>query len=162
MASTTFGNGLEQQVTTPEEHKGYIAAQSYFQEVDTPANQAFLKKFLPKYGASSKYVTLAGHPDLSRHASVGARREEGQQHRSHEGDRGAREQHQLHRARPARRRSIRKTHHCSLDVYIAEAQNRTFKVLESWPQQTPPDTAAVCDLKKNPNDNQQYVIDVKS
>src|SRR5260370_38359992 len=57
VASTTFGNGLEQQVTTPEEHKGYIAAQSYFQEVDTPANQAFLKKFLPKYGPTSKYVT---------------------------------------------------------------------------------------------------------
>jgi branched-chain amino acid transport system substrate-binding protein len=54
------------------------------------------------------------------------------------------------------------THHCSLDVYIAEAQNRTFKVLESWPQQKPTDTAAVCDLKKKPNDNQQYVIDVKS
>ena len=53
------------------------------------------------------------------------------------------------------------THHCSLDVYIAEAQNRTFKVVESWPQQPPADTAAVCNLKKNPNDNQQYVIDVK-
>ena len=26
----------------------------------------------------------------------------------------------------------------------------------------PADTAAVCDLKKNPNDNQQYVIDVKT
>jgi branched-chain amino acid transport system substrate-binding protein len=35
-------------------------------------------------------------------------------------------------------------------------------VLESWPQQKPTDTAAVCDLKKKPNDNQQYVIDVKS
>ena len=28
-------------------------------------------------------------------------------------------------------------------------------------QQPPADTAAVCNLKKNPNDNQQYVIDVK-
>jgi urea transport system substrate-binding protein len=55
-----------------------------------------------------------------------------------------------------------KTHHCSLDVYIAEAQNRVFKVLQSYPQQPPADTAAVCDLKKNPNDNQQYVIDVKT
>jgi branched-chain amino acid transport system substrate-binding protein len=54
------------------------------------------------------------------------------------------------------------THHCSLDVYIAEAQDRKFKVVESWPQQKPTDTAAVCDLKKKPNDNQQYVIDVKS
>ena len=54
------------------------------------------------------------------------------------------------------------THHCSLDVYIAEAQSRTFKVLESYKQQPPADTAAVCNLKKNPNDNQQYVIDVKT
>jgi branched-chain amino acid transport system substrate-binding protein len=35
-------------------------------------------------------------------------------------------------------------------------------VLQSYPQQPPADTAAVCDLKKNPNDNQQYVIDVKA
>jgi urea transport system substrate-binding protein len=35
-------------------------------------------------------------------------------------------------------------------------------VLESYPQQPPADTAAVCNLKKNPNDNQQYVIDVKT
>ena len=34
-------------------------------------------------------------------------------------------------------------------------------MLETFPQQQPADTAAVCDLKKNPNDNQQYVIDVK-
>ena len=26
----------------------------------------------------------------------------------------------------------------------------------------PADTAAVCDLKKNPNENKQYVIDVKT
>jgi len=39
---------------------------------------------------------------------------------------------------------------------------RAFKVLESYPQQPPADTAAVCDLKKNPNENQQYVIDVKT
>ena len=53
------------------------------------------------------------------------------------------------------------THHAVLDVYLAEAQNRQFKVLESFSQQKPADTAAVCDLKKNPNENQQYVIDVK-
>ncbi len=31
-------------------------------------------------------------------------------------------------------------------------------LLEDFSQQKPADTAAVCDLIKNPNDNQQYVI----
>ena len=53
------------------------------------------------------------------------------------------------------------THHVILDVHLAEAQNRRFKVLETFSQQKPADTAAVCDLKKNPDDNQQYVISVK-
>lgn len=53
------------------------------------------------------------------------------------------------------------THHDILDVYIGEAENKKFKLLQSFSQQKPADTAAVCDLKKNPNDNQQYIIDVK-
>jgi branched-chain amino acid transport system substrate-binding protein len=55
-----------------------------------------------------------------------------------------------------------KTHHTILDVYIGEARDKKILVLEKFPQQTPADTAAVCDLKKNPNDNKQYVIDVKT
>jgi urea transport system substrate-binding protein len=50
------------------------------------------------------------------------------------------------------------THHCILDVHIAEVKDKKFNLLEDFPQQKPSDTAAVCDLKKNPNDNQQYVI----
>jgi len=161
VASTTFGNGLEQQVTTPEEHKGYIAAQSYFQEIDTPENQAFLKKFLPKYGATSKYVTSLAIQTY---------------HGMHLWALGVKKANSVDRMKviealesnisftgPAGKTAIDpQTHHCSLDVYIAEAQSRTFKVLESYKQQPPADTAAVCNLKKNPNDNQQYVIDVKT
>jgi branched-chain amino acid transport system substrate-binding protein len=54
-----------------------------------------------------------------------------------------------------------KTHHVTLDVHLAEVANRGFKVLQSFPQQPPLDTASVCDLKANPNANQQYVVDVK-
>jgi branched-chain amino acid transport system substrate-binding protein len=50
------------------------------------------------------------------------------------------------------------THHCVLDVHIAEVNDKKLKVLEGFSQQKPSDTAAVCDLIKNPNDNQQYVI----
>src|ERR1700712_4452262 len=50
------------------------------------------------------------------------------------------------------------THHCVLDVHIAEVRDKKYKVLEDFPQQKPVDTAAVCNLLKHPNDNQQYVI----
>jgi urea transport system substrate-binding protein len=161
VASTTFGNGLEQQVTTPEEHKGYIAAQSYFQEVDTEANQAFLKKFLPKYGTTTKYVTplaIQSYHGLHLWASAVKKANSVDRMKVIE---ALEANHTF--SGPAGKTAIDpKTHHCSLDVYIAEAQNRAFKVLESYPQQPPADTAAVCDLKKNPNENQQYVIDVKT
>jgi branched-chain amino acid transport system substrate-binding protein len=52
------------------------------------------------------------------------------------------------------------THHCVLDVHIAEVKNKKLNVLEDFAQQKPSDTAAVCDLIKNPNDNQQYVIKI--
>jgi len=47
-------------------------------------------------------------------------------------------------------------------VYIGEAKDKKFNVLEKFSQQKPADTQAVCDLKKNPNENKQYVIDVKT
>jgi urea transport system substrate-binding protein len=50
------------------------------------------------------------------------------------------------------------THHCVLDVHIAEVKDKKLNVLEDFAQQAPADTAAVCNLVKNPNDNQQYVI----
>ncbi|MEA2802787.1 MAG: hypothetical protein QOE49_2882, partial [Rhodospirillaceae bacterium] len=43
-----------------------------------------------------------------------------------------------------------------------EAKDKKFAVLEKFSQQKPSDTSAVCDLKKNPNENKQYVIDVKT
>src|SRR5258707_561345 len=52
------------------------------------------------------------------------------------------------------------THHCVLDVHIAEVNDKKLKVLEDFAQQKPSDTAAVCNLIKNPNDNQQYVIKI--
>ena len=161
VASTTFGNGLEHQVTTPDEHKGYIGSQSYYQEITTEANQAFLKKFLPKYGTTTKYVTplaIQSYHGLHLWASAVKKANSIDRMKVIE---ALEANHTF--SGPAGKTAIDpKTHHCSLDVYIAEAHNRAFKVLESYPQQPPADTAAVCDLKKNPNENQQYVIDVKT
>jgi urea transport system substrate-binding protein len=40
--------------------------------------------------------------------------------------------------------------------------DRKWQVLETFPAQPPADTAAVCDLIKNPNTNKMFVIDVKT
>jgi branched-chain amino acid transport system substrate-binding protein len=51
-----------------------------------------------------------------------------------------------------------KTHHVTRDVHLADLQNRKFIILETYKQQPPADTQAVCDLQKNPNANTQYQI----
>jgi branched-chain amino acid transport system substrate-binding protein len=52
------------------------------------------------------------------------------------------------------------SHHCILDVSLAEVKNKKLDILQTFSQQAPSDTSAVCNLKKNPADNQQYVIKV--
>ena len=54
------------------------------------------------------------------------------------------------------------TNHAVMDVYVCIGdRNQRFKTLEVHKQQKPADTQAVCDLVKNPNDDTQYMIDIK-
>lgn len=160
MASTTFGGGNENKLLSKEEGDGIIAAFAYFQEVDSPANKAFLEKFHSSLGGNAPYlgaelammtyhgvniwaegVKKAGTVD--RMAVIEAL-ESGI---SYQG--------------PAGTTVVDpKTHHATLDVHIAEVKDQAFEVLESYPQQPPADTQAVCDLSANPNENKQYVIDI--
>ena len=161
IASTTLGGGNESLLLTPEEGDGIVSAFSYFQEVDTPANKAFIERFRAKLGPKAPYlgaelamrtytgfqlwaegVRRAGTPDR---AKVIEALESGI---THDG--------------PAGRTVLDpKTHHATVDVHLAQVANRGFKVLQTFPQQPPTDTASVCDLAANPNSNQQYVVDVK-
>jgi branched-chain amino acid transport system substrate-binding protein len=52
------------------------------------------------------------------------------------------------------------THHCTLDIHIAEVKAKKMVVLEKYAQRKPIDTAAVCNLIKNPNENKQFVIKI--
>ena len=160
MASTTFGVGNEHKLLSVEEGDGITCAFAYFQELDTPTNKAFLDKFQAKLGdqapsylselAMMTYhgfniwadgVTKAGTVDRMK---VIEALESGI---SYQG--------------PAGTTVVDpKTHHATLDVHIAEVKDQGFVVLESFPQQPPADTQAVCDLAANPNENKQYVIDL--
>lgn len=160
MASTTFGIGNEQVLTSPEEHNGIIVPYAYFEGIQSPANQAFLKKYYQRFGEGADGITEgAAMTYHAVHLWAQAAAKAGTVDRmpviqalesgmSYTG--------------PAGKTTIDPaTHHDILDVYIAEVRDRHYQVLESFSQQPPVDTSAVCDLKKNPNDNKQYVIDVK-
>ena len=55
------------------------------------------------------------------------------------------------------------THHAIRNAYLGKAENKTWRrVRQSIPNQPPSDTAAVCDLIKDPNTDKQFVIDIKT
>ena len=159
VASTTFGAGQENVALTPEEGRGIIYACGYFEDLDTPASNAFIERYKAKYGDGSGYLTelpcatyegvylwakgVEKAGTLDRDAVIEAL-ESGI---TFEGPSG------LVAIDP-------KTHHCSRSAFIAECENQRFKLLESYDNQFPADTAAVCDLEKNPDDNTHYKIQI--
>lgn len=161
MASTTFGIGNEQVLTSPEEHNGIIVSYAYFDGIDTPENKSFLEKYRKRFGDNADAVTEGAA--MTYHAvNIWAKAV---------AKAGTVDRDKVVEALetgisfvgPAGNTTIDpKTHHDTLDVYIAEVRDRKYKVLESYRQQPPADTAAFCDLKANPNENKQFVIDVKT
>ena len=157
LASTTFGNEIV--ITSPEEHNGYIVAFAYLEGIDTPANKKFVEIVHDKYKIPhmTELATMTYHGvylwanAAKKAGSIDRMKviEALEQNASFDG--------------PAGKTTIDpQTHHTILDVYIGEAKDKKFNVLEKFSQQKPADTSAVCDLKKNPNENKQYIIDVKT
>ncbi|MDP9968949.1 branched-chain amino acid transport system substrate-binding protein [Variovorax paradoxus] len=157
LASTMFGGGSEQIVLSPAEADGFLVSYNYFQNLDTPANKAFKERFYKRFGADYPNITefamgtyqgfklwteaVKKAGSLDREKMIAAL-ESG-----------------ISIDGPSGRVSIDpETHHCVLNVSIAEVRNKQLNIIETFPQQAPVDTSAVCNLTKNPKDNQQYVI----
>lgn len=159
IASTTFAAANEQVVLAPEESEGIVVAYNYFQTLDNPANKSFLKRFHAKYGADYPPITdlaMASHLGTLLWAE------------------GVRKAGTIDRMKviealesgisidgPSGKVAIDPgTHHNIFDVRLAKFQNRQPVIIESFSQRKATETAAVCDLKKNPQDAKQYMIKV--
>ena len=160
MGSTTLGVGNEHILLSKEEGDGIVCAFSYFQEVDNPLNKAFLQKFHAKFGPNAPYIS-----ELPMRTYIGV-------NLWAEGVRRAKSIDRMKVIKalesgisldtPAGKTTLDpKTNHTTLDVYLAEVQDHGFKVLATYPDQPPLDTESVCNLVAHPNENKQYVIDVK-
>jgi len=161
MASTTAGDGSENVLLSAAEGDGIVAAFSYFQEIDNPLNKAFIEKFKAKYGATIPYLP----PELPMRTYIGFNLWAEGVKRAKSIDRltviKALESG-ISMETPAGKTTIDpKTHHTTLDVFLAVMENQGFKILATFPQQPPLDTASVCDLIAHPNTDKQYEIDVK-
>ncbi len=159
MASTTFAVGNEHIVLSPDECNGMLVCYNYFEGVKNPVNTAFLERFHKRFGADYPNVTeLAMGTYQGFQLWAEGVKKAGSVDRLKVIDAlGDGHQHQA----PSGTVTIDPpTHHCILDVHIAEVKDKKLDVLEDFSQQKPADTAAVCDLKKNPTDNQQYVIKI--
>jgi branched-chain amino acid transport system substrate-binding protein len=157
MASTTFAVGNEHIVLSPEECNGMLICYNYFEGVQNPQNTAFLERFHKRFGADYPNVTELAMGTYQGFQLWAA---------------GVKKANSAERMKviealetgisidaPSGKVTIDPpTHHCVLDVHIAEVRDKKLKVLEDFSQQPPSDTAAVCNLIKHPNDNKQYVI----
>ena len=161
IASTTFGLVGEMSTLNPAESDGIVTAYGYYQELQTPKSVAFVKALRDKFGADLPYVSeLAAANYEGFWLWVEGVKKAGSVDRmkviealdtglSFDGPTG---NVTLDHA----------TQHVTRNAYLGQAENKTWKVLESFPDQAPSDTAAVCNLIKEPNTNKQYVIDVKT
>ena len=159
MCSTTFSGGNEHIVLAPEETDGLVTAFSYFQNVDNPVNKQFVPRWHKRFGADYPYISeLAVATYQGMHLWALGVKKAGSTDRmkvTQALESG------LHYDGPSGKVTIDPaTHHCTLDIHIAEVKNKQMVVLEAYKQRKPIDTAAVCDLIKNPNENKQYVIKI--
>ena len=157
LASTTFAGGNEHIVLSPAETDGFLISYNYFQNLDTPQNKAFKERFYKRFGADYPNITelAMGTYQGFKLWAEGVKKA------------GSLDREKMIAALetgisidgPSGKVTLdAATHHCVLNVSIAEVRNKQLNIVETFQQQQPVDTSAVCNLVKNPKDNQQYVI----
>jgi urea transport system substrate-binding protein len=159
MASTTFAVGNEHIVLSPEECNGMLVCYNYFEGLKNQTNEAFVAKFHKRFGADYPNITelaMGTYQGFWLWATAVKQAKSIDRMKVIEALETG-----ISIDAPSGKVTIDPpTHHCILDVHIAEVKDKKLVVLEDFPQQKPSDTAAVCNLIKNPNDNKQYVIKI--
>ncbi len=158
LASSTLGSGNEHLVLTPQEGNGIMVAYSWSPSIDIPANKAFLDKWKARFGdvatinefAVNNYQGIHLWAEAVRKANTVDHDPVIEALESGIGIDG-----------PSGKIAIDpQTHHAVLDMQLMEIRDQSLSVIKSFSQRQPIDTQKFCDLKANPDDNQQYEIDI--
>jgi urea transport system substrate-binding protein len=157
IVSSTFGLGNDQLAVPASASKGLVVAFPYFQELENPENQAFLKLWHDTYGANYGYV-----PDTAVsvwnawHLWAAAAKKAGSVDR--EAVLKAIEQGGVSFQSPSGKVTIDpQSHAVTLNVSIAKANDHHgFDVIRTQNDLPPAYEQQVCNLLKNPNVNKQF------
>jgi branched-chain amino acid transport system substrate-binding protein len=155
IASPTFGLGNEQVVLSPAESKGITVAFPYFQELSTPANQAFVNAWHTAYGTNYPYITDSGVAVWNGwHLWAAAVN----QAKSLDRDKvTAALQSGIKVDAPDGTVTMDgPSHHVTQSISIGETNDKGFKILDTKNDVPPSYEQSVCDLVKNPNLNKQF------
>lgn len=160
MASTTLGAGNEHVVLTAEEGNGILVAYNYAKSSNLPENRAYLDSWKAMYGDNStddiNEIATSHYQGIKLWAAAA--------NKANSVERALLTkviESGLQIVGPSGRVTIDPaTHHAALDVHVMELQDQVFNVVKSYSQRQPLDTQSVCNLEKNPDDNQQYEIGV--
>jgi branched-chain amino acid transport system substrate-binding protein len=160
LISTTFGLANELATLDRAETEGIVTCYGYYEELATPASKAFAGAIRSKY-PGSYYIgelSAATYEGFFLWAAGVEKAGSVERMKTIEGLETG-----VSFDGPSGKVTVdHATHHLIRNTYLAKAVDRKWQVLETFPAQPPADTAAVCDLIKNPNTNKMFVIDVKT
>ena len=156
MGSTVFGLGDELTSIDPATTDGIVTCFGWYNDLGTPASDAFVKGIQAKYGAG---VTDLGELDSATYEGIMIWAE------------GVKKAGSVDRVKviaaletgitiegPSGKVTMDpKTHHTIRNAYLAQPENRKWKIMATYPDQYPADTAGACDLIKNPATDKQFV-----
>ena len=158
LSSTTFAT-TDALVLQPNEYEGLTVCQNYMEDIQNPANAAFLAGFKKRFPDEVPVTELAmsSYQGVLLWAEGVKRANSTDRMKVIEALEGG-----ISMDMPSGKVVLDKqTHHCTLDIYLGQWTGGALKVIEqlSLPSHRP-DTQAVCDLVKNPNDTKQYIVKV--
>ena len=156
--STTFGVGNEHLALSAAEGDGILIAGNYSQEDPSPANKDFLARWQKRFGDTKVVHEIAVSQYQGIKLWAEAVRKAGSMDRealikalesgiSIEGPAGL-----VKMDGP--------THHAALDIKVMEVKGQKLTIKQSSKQRPPSDTAASCNLSKNPNENKQFEVTI--
>lgn len=155
VASQTFGDAGDHLLMPKEVSEGIVICTNYFQELDTPANKAFVERFQAKMGPKDYITNLAMNDYVGWLLWTAAVKKAGSLDRDKVLD--ALESGLSVDAPHGRVTMEGDTHHCTMDMYLVDVRDGRYRVLQKAPAVKSVDMAGQCDLLKNPNTNRQFV-----
>ncbi|WP_315927353.1 ABC transporter substrate-binding protein [Mesorhizobium sp. SP-1A] len=151
----SFGSGNEQQMLPPSDSEGIVAPFTYFMEIDSPENKAWVERYKKKFGANAlpqNCISMGGYEGTMLWAAAVKKAGSAERQAVIEAMEGG-----ASYTGPAGVLTVLgPLHHCARDIYLGRCEGGAFKILTKWDQQFPADAEGKCDLLKNPDTNNQF------